>query len=75
MIADMIASTFERIGHRWKTTEGYVQPSEEDVDQVLDEAAKRLYDCGIGDRFETGGLIIEKRPHGHDVWVYLGNYQ
>lgn len=74
MIAQMISEWFNTIGHEWKTTGGYIEPSEEDVTKVLDNAAGRLYDSPVGTRLETGGLIIEKREYGFDVYCYLGNY-
>ena len=75
MIADIVAGVFERIGHTWKTDQGDIVPSEQDVEQFLDRAAAALYDYSDGDRFESGGLIIDKTRHGHDVYVYVGNYE
>jgi hypothetical protein len=50
-------------------------PEEDDVQIVLDKAAELLYDEDLHSRLETGGLIIEKTESGHDVYVYVGNYQ
>ena len=75
MIVQMIVETFERIGHTWLVGGKDVQPTEDDVQRTLDAAVKRLYNEPVGYRLHVGGLIVEKRPHGHDVWVYLGNYK
>jgi hypothetical protein len=75
MIADIVAGVFERIGHTWKTDQGLIVPSEQDVEIFLDNAASALYTYSEGDRFESGGLIIERTKRGHDVWVYVGNYE
>ena len=75
MIADIVAGIFERIGHTWKTDQGHIVPSEEDVAEFLDGAASALYTYQEGDRFESGGLIIERTKRGHDVYVYVGNYE
>lgn len=74
---DLILEIFGNIGHMWHYSHGWFKPNEKDVEQMLDNAAKALYDGSIGDRFEAGttGLIIEKAEHGHDVYVYVGNYQ
>lgn len=75
MINTIIADVFSRIGHTWKLDSGFIEPDEDDVEQMLDAAANRLYDGVVGDRFETGGLIIEKADQGFDVYVYVGNYE
>lgn len=75
MIAQIVSEVFERIGHVWRHDTGYFVPTEDDVTKVLDSAAATLYDRDTADRFETGGLIIEKTNHGHDVYVYVGSYK
>lgn len=75
MIVDWIVEQFERIGHTWTVGGKTVQPTQDDVQKTLDEAVRMLYTRPIGQQLEVGGLIVEKRPHGHDVWVYLGNYK
>lgn len=74
MIADMIASLFAELQHVWKIGSDYSVPTAEDVQTVLDEAAKVLYDRPVGDRFEMGGIIIERRPGGFQAYVSLGYY-
>lgn len=74
MITRIIADTFDRIGFTWKVGEKRIQPTENDVQEVLDEAVSVLYTRPEGQQLQVGGLIIEKRPYGHDVWVYVGNY-
>ena len=75
MIAQIVSEVFERIGHTWRRDGGYVVPDEIDVSHMLDTAAAALYDRDVTDRYEVGGLIIEKTPSGHDVFVYVGNYK
>lgn len=76
MIESLISEIFQRIEHYWNIKGGKrVIPDDNDVERALDEAAKVLYNENIGERLEVGGLIIEKRPVGHDVYCYLGNYQ
>lgn len=75
MIQMLVTEIFGRIGHKWNITTGRRVPTDDDVTRVLDHAAKRLYDGKTGDRIVVGGLIIEKRDAGHDVYVYVGNYQ
>lgn len=74
MIEQIVAEIFERIGHVWMLDSGLTVPTEDDVHRMLDAAAKALYDSPIGTQFQTGGLVIEKAPTGHDVYVFVGNY-
>lgn len=84
MIAETIAQVLKKIGHTWKmvnepgwVTSGpkFYTPDEDDVQRVLDSAAKRLYDEPVGARLTTGGLIIEKAEDGYDAYVFVGNYE
>lgn len=75
MINELIVNIFARIGHTWKVGGRYIDPTEQDVEKLLDEAAVKLYDGAVGDRLEAAGLIIEKANKGHDVYVYVGNYE
>jgi hypothetical protein len=75
MIVQMIVETFQRIGHTWTVGGKTVEPTDDDVEKTLDEAVRMLYTRPVGQQLEVGGIIVEKRPHGHDVWVYLGNYK
>lgn len=75
MIVDLIVEIYERIGHTWTVGGKTVQPSEDDVEKTLDEAVRMLYTRDMGQQLSVGGLIVEKRPNGHDIWVYLGSYQ
>lgn len=74
MIAEIVTELFHRIGQQWKIGGTLMDPSEDDVEKVLDAAAKKLYDGDVGDRLEVGGLIIEKADTGHDVYMYVGRY-
>lgn len=75
MIYELISDVLSKIGHMWKLNTGYIQPDEDDVRKLLDEAATKLYDGEPGDRLEAGGLIIEKDRDGYDVYVYVGRYK
>lgn len=75
MIADLITDVFMRIGHTWRIGGMNLQPQEDEVEIILDEAATRLYDEPVDSRFEMGGLIIDKREGGHDVYCYVGSYE
>jgi hypothetical protein len=77
VITDIISETWKRIGFTWslKDTDARLQPSSKDVEQTLDEAVRVLYTSEVGARFEGGGLIVEKRPRGHEVYVFVGTYQ
>lgn len=75
MIANIIADVFMRIGQTWRIGGMNLQPQEDEVEIILDEAAKKLYNEDLGARFEMGGLIVEKREGGHDVYCYVGSYE
>lgn len=78
MIEQLVSDIFRRIGHMWTLDTGFIQPTEEDVRQVLDEAAKHLYDGAEGDQLETGGLIIERlneKNQMKSVYVWVGDYE
>lgn len=75
MLEEFIAEALNRAGHQWKTDQGYIQPTADDVRKVLDNAVPHLYDEDKFTRLETGGLIIEKNELGSfDVYVHVGNY-
>lgn len=59
----------------WHLDTGHVIPTEEDVERLLDEAARVLYNEKPGAELEVGGLIIKKLHKGHDVYVYFGPYE
>lgn len=73
-IAEQIQKTFEDNLWEWNFSTGYRIPSVEDVEGVLDEAAKVLYDEPVGAQLEIGRLIIRKLAIGHDVYIYSGQY-
>jgi hypothetical protein len=75
MIAQLVEYVFTRIGHLWLLDTGFIHPDEDDIAKFLDSAASTLYTSDVGDRLESGGLIIEKAEHGHDVYVFVGTYE
>lgn len=74
MINDIIADLFEKIGHTWRIGGKFIQPNTDHVEKVLDNAAAAMYDSNIGDRFESGGLIVEKTATGYTVYALVGHY-
>lgn len=74
MIEETIVRVFNMIKHTWKVGDQQVQPNQDDVQRVLDEVAKELSKAAVGDRLSIAGLVIEKRPVGHDVYCYVGSY-
>lgn len=75
MIEQIVSEILDKVGHVWFLDSGVIEPGEDDVRKMLDSAAKALYDCKQGDRFESGGLIIEKMTIGFNVYCYVGNYE
>jgi hypothetical protein len=75
MIIGLISDIFSKVGRLWKVSGELITPSEEDIEKLLDEAAVKLFAEPVGTRFETGGLIVEKRNRSHDVYVMVGSYQ
>jgi hypothetical protein len=65
---------FAFTGRTWKIGGKHLPPTENDVQKVLDEAAKTLYAKKTGSTFTMGGLHIEKTGSGHDVYVHVGTY-
>lgn len=72
---DLIEDIFEKTGRQWKVDDNLIQPTQDDILKLLDEAAKRLYSEQVGTRLEKGGLIVEKKHRGHDVYVMVGSYE
>lgn len=75
MIPYLVHYVFATIGKTWKIGGTHVVPEEEDIREVLDIAAAKLYDGVAGDKLEVGGLIVEKTILGYDVYAYLGSYK
>lgn len=75
MIEEVIAQTLEATGHMWRVEGEFIEPSIEDVHEVLDKAAKELYEREIGTRLEIGGIIVDKQENSHSVYVYAGEYK
>lgn len=61
-------------GRKWKVGGTLATPTEDDVQKVLDSAAKALYNEDVGSTFTMGGLYIEKSHQGYDVYVHVGEY-
>lgn len=76
MLEAEIADHFQKNEFTWKLKgEGLVLPSETDILDALDEAARVLYDEEVGTQLEVGRLIIIKTHTGHDVYAYFGTYK
>lgn len=75
MLEFMIAEWFDRHNWTWHLKGGRtVVPSDTDITQALDEAARQLYNEPVGTTLEVGRLIIRKKHQGHDVYMYAGEY-
>lgn len=70
-----IAQTFKDHGWTWNIKGGPKVPSETDVEEALDEAARMLYNEKVGTNLFVGRLVIVKKEIGHDVYVFAGPYQ
>jgi hypothetical protein len=75
MLEALINEIFSKTRWTWKIGALNLIPDEDDIQRALDEAARQLYNEEVGTRLEVGGLIIEKRPRGHDVYVMVGSYE
>lgn len=62
-------------GVQWNVDGELIDPTEDDLQEVLDKAATMLYGESTGTKLQVAGLIMEKRPLGHDVYVYAGNHE
>jgi len=71
----LILNAFRLNGRTWTIGGKPVEPTENDVRKVLDEAAKTLYAKKTGTTFTMGGLHIEKAGSGYDVYVHVGTYK
>ena len=60
---------------QWNTEQGLIDPTEDDLELVLDNMARMLYGEPVGTQLTVGGLMMEKRPLGHDLYVFAGNYE
>lgn len=76
MLETIISDLFEQLGFTWTLeNDKVITPTDSDVERVLDEAARQLHNEPIGTRLNVGKLIVEKRPVGHDVYLFTGNFQ
>lgn len=74
-----VAELFSIIDHQWTVVpeDGdpmAITPLAEDVERVLDEAVRHLYNQSPGAQLEIGGLIVKKRVTGYDVYAFAGSY-
>jgi hypothetical protein len=69
-----LASWFASHNWTWKLKTGKKIPDEVDVLDVLDAAAKDLYNEPVGAELHVGRLIIKKLHQGFDVYAYFGQY-
>jgi len=75
-LEEKLAELFLDNAFTWTLTNGsIIIPDADDIERVLDEAARQLYNEETGTRLDVGRLIIEKRDTDHDVYVYVGSYK
>jgi hypothetical protein len=76
VIEQEISRLFRKNGWTWSVKDkGSIVPDEDDVLATLDEAAKLLHDEPVGAQVEVGRLIIQKKHLGHDVFMFVGEYE
>ena len=75
LITDLVNHIFVETGRRWKIGGAMLTPTEKDIEQALDAAAKMLYDEEVGSSLSVGGLIIEKTDNGFDAYVHVGEFR
>lgn len=75
-LEDKLAQEFAENGWTWNLAgDKTIVPTESDIEQALDEAARMLYNEEPGTQLEVGRLIIKKTPRGHDVYLFAGEYE
>ncbi len=74
MIEETIVRVFNMVKHTWRVSGVDIAPNQDDVQRTLDEIAKVLQNAEVGDTLSVAGLVVEKRPQGHDVYCYVGSY-
>jgi hypothetical protein len=62
-------------GVMWTTDSGTVEPNEDDLQLILDKMGLMLYGEPVGTQLTVAGLMMERRPLGHDLYVFAGNYE
>lgn len=74
MLEQIISNWFKKNQWTWAIGGGMNVPTEQDIQDALDEAARLLYDEPVGTQLSVGRLIIEKTASGHDVYMLAGEY-
>ena len=75
-LEEKLAELFAENAFTWTLTNGEViVPDAADIEVVLDEAVRQLYNGTDGDRLNVGRLIVEKREKDYDVYCYIGSYK
>jgi hypothetical protein len=79
MLEQTISDLFEQLGHTLvvvdeKGNKTEVTPTDNEIETILDRAVQELYTEKVGNRFNGAKLIVEKRPIGYDVYLYVGHY-
>lgn len=74
-VEEEISRVFRREGWTWNLKDkSSVVPDEDDIAAALDEAARLLYTEPVGSQLEVGRLIVKKKHHGHDVYLFMGEF-
>lgn len=60
-----------RAGHRWKINGVKIEPSIEDVEELIKKMRKDLESSDY-DSIESGGILIKRDRDKLDVYVHLG---
>jgi hypothetical protein len=71
-----LAELSQQLGHFYRVDTGRaIMPTEEEFEQILDEAVRVLNGEPEGTTLRLGRLIIEKIEDGFDVYIHVGNYK
>lgn len=74
IVAEKIHDWFKTNKWTWKISGESVEPGLDDIEKMLDEAAKTLYDEPVGTQLEVGRLIVKKLHRGHEVYIFVDEY-
>lgn len=74
-LPEWLAAYFKYRQYKWKILGGeLIVPSQEDIEEALDQIEKTLYNEGVGSIMEVGRLIAIRQEEGVDIYVHVGTY-
>ena len=75
MIYDVIADHYKNLGLQFKVSGEDTTLDYQDIEKILDDAAKHLYKEPVGTQYERAGMIVRKTETGFVVFAYVGTLQ